>query len=75
MLVRFGFSDKWRYWIRVCVFVGNLTMLVNGCPTQDIGIQKVLKQGDPLAHFLFLLVAMGLSGLIMKVVEYGLFFF
>lgn len=75
MLGRFGFNDKWRYWIRICVFVGNLTMLVNGCTTQDIIIQKGLKQRDPLAHFLFLLVAMGLSGLIMKVVEYGLFFF
>lgn len=28
MLIRFGFNDKWRAWIRVCVISGNLVLLV-----------------------------------------------
>lgn len=48
-------------------------VLVNSCLTQEISIQMGLKQGDCLAHFLFLLVAKGLSGLISRVVNLHLF--
>lgn len=51
------------------VYVGNLAMLVNGFPTQEIRIQMGLKQGDMLSPFHFLPVAKGLSGLNSKVVE------
>ncbi|GAU51294.1 hypothetical protein TSUD_240270 [Trifolium subterraneum] len=53
MLRRFGFENKWIEWIRACVFAGNLSVLVNGSPTSEINIQLGLKQGDPLAPFLF----------------------
>jgi hypothetical protein len=39
------------------VFAGDLSRLVNGSPTEQINISKGLKQGDPLAPFLFILVA------------------
>jgi hypothetical protein len=71
MLRRFGFCDKWRDWIRVCVFAGNLSILVNGSPTGEINIQRGLKQGDPLAPFLFLIVAEGFSGVMRKAVDVG----
>ncbi|GAU42324.1 hypothetical protein TSUD_25500 [Trifolium subterraneum] len=73
MLARFGFGEKWRGWIRACVFSGNLSVLVNGCPTEEINIQRGLKQGDPIAPFLFLLVAEGLSGVIKSAEERNLF--
>lgn len=73
MLDRLGFSERWCRWIRACVFCGNLSVLVNGCPTEEVNIQRGLKQGDPLAPFLFLLVVEGLSGLIHSVVEKGLY--
>lgn len=58
-----GFCDKWRQWIRGCIFLGKCSVLINGSPTEEINIQRGLKQGDPLAPFLFLLVAEGLTGL------------
>lgn len=73
MIQRVGFDDRWRAWIRACVFSGNLSVLVNGSPTEDISIKKGLKQGDLLAPFLFLLVAEGLSGLMRQAVALHLF--
>jgi hypothetical protein len=43
MLQRLGFCAKWIDWIRVCVFAGNLSVLVNGVPTPEINIQRGLK--------------------------------
>jgi hypothetical protein len=65
MLRSFGFCDKWRAWMRACVCAGNMSVLVNGSPTSEINIKRGLKQGDPLAPLLFLLVAEGL-GLLMR---------
>jgi hypothetical protein len=73
MLYRFGFGEKWIRWIRACVFAGNLSILVNGSPTKEFNIQRGLKQGDPLAPFLFLLVAEGFGGVMKKAVEVNLF--
>jgi hypothetical protein len=69
MLGQFGFCDKWRMWMKVCVYGGKVSVLVNGCPTQEIPIRRGLKQGDPLAPLLFLLVAEGLGGLMRRAVE------
>jgi hypothetical protein len=73
MLYRCGFCEKWVGWIRSCVFAGNLSVLVNGSPTGEINIQRCLKQGDPLAPFLFLIAVEGFSGVMRKAVEVNLF--
>jgi hypothetical protein len=46
---------------------------VNGSPTGEINIQRGLKQGDPLAPFLFLIAVEGFSGVMRKAVEVNLF--
>jgi hypothetical protein len=38
MLGRFGFDEQWRRWIQACVYGGNLSVLVNGSPTNEISI-------------------------------------
>jgi hypothetical protein len=68
MLGRFGFSQKWRKWMKACVGAGNLSVLVNGNPTDEFSINRGLKQGDSLAPLLFLLVAEGLGGLMRQAV-------
>jgi hypothetical protein len=65
--------DKWVIWMKACVFGGSMSILVNGSPTEEICIQRGLKQGDPLAPFLFLLVAEGFSGLMRNAVDRNLF--
>jgi hypothetical protein len=46
-----------------------MSVLVNGSPTEEINIKRGLKQGDPLASHLFLLVAEGMGDLMGKAVE------
>jgi hypothetical protein len=50
-----------------------LSILVNGSPTKEFNIQRGLKQGDPLAPFLFLLVAEGFGGVMKKAAGDNLF--
>ncbi|GAU46901.1 hypothetical protein TSUD_296800 [Trifolium subterraneum] len=73
MLRRFGFGSNWIRWMRACVFAGSPSVLVNGSPTQEVNIKRGLEQGDPLAPFLFLLVAEGI-GLLMHKAVYLHFF-
>jgi len=73
MMRRVGIEAKWVRWIKACVFGGNMSILVNGSPTKEISVQRGLKQGDPLAPFLFLLVAEGFSGLMTNAVNRNLF--
>ena len=73
MLHHVGFCEKWVRWMKAYVFGGTMSILINGSPMEEINIQRGLKQGDPLAPFLFLLVAEGFSGLMRDVVNLDLF--
>jgi hypothetical protein len=43
MMRRFGFDNRWRGWIKACVFGGNLSVMVNGSPINEVCIGKRLK--------------------------------
>jgi len=73
MLRRMGFDNRWVGWMRTCVRSNSISILVNGSPTEEFVAEKGLRQGDPLAPFLFLIAAEGLAGLMRSAVNLGLF--
>ena len=67
----------WKDWVFVlngfvglkcCLESASVSVLVNGIPTGEFSPRRGLHQGDPLAPFLFLIVAEGLAG-VSKMVE------
>ncbi|XP_019432100.1 PREDICTED: uncharacterized protein LOC109339150 [Lupinus angustifolius] len=66
MLHRFGFPSIWRRWIKECITYTSKSILVNGIPSQQFSISKGIRQGDPLAPFLFLMVVEGFTGMVRR---------
>ncbi|KAK3231067.1 hypothetical protein Dsin_002948 [Dipteronia sinensis] len=68
LLLATSFSSypKWRHWIGCCISTPMVLVLVNGRPTAQFGVQKGLRQGDPLSPFLFNIVVEGLNCLLLK---------
>nr|GFA61019.1 putative RNA-directed DNA polymerase, eukaryota, reverse transcriptase zinc-binding domain protein [Tanacetum cinerariifolium] len=73
ILCSFGFGTKWRSWISGSLLSGRASVLVNGSPTSEFQCHQGLKQGDPLAPYLFLLVMESLHYSFSRVVDVGLF--
>ena len=57
LMVRIGFGVKWKSWIKGCIQVVPLSILINGSPTCQFNINRGLRQGCPLSPFLFNIVA------------------
>ena len=66
---RLGFCDKWIEWIKNCLESSSISVLVNGSPTTEFKPLKGLRQGDPLAPFLFLIAVEGLTGVVRQAEE------
>ncbi|GKV49617.1 hypothetical protein SLEP1_g56358 [Rubroshorea leprosula] len=69
MMERLGFGKKWRGWIRECLSMARISVLVNRSPTKEFEMGKGLRQGDPLSLFLFLMIAKGLQELVKRAVK------
>nr|GEV03585.1 RNA-directed DNA polymerase, eukaryota [Tanacetum cinerariifolium] len=73
VLLSFGFGLKWRAWILGSLTSGKASILVNGSSTFEFQFHCGLKQGDPLAPYLFILVMESLHLSFARVVEAGIF--
>ena len=69
MLGRFGFCEKWISWIKACFESALVSVLINGIPSKEFIPKKGLRQWDPLAPFLFLIVIEGLVGVSRTAIE------
>ena len=69
MLDKLNFCEKWISWIKVCLELASISVLVNGSPTKEFIPKKGLRQDDPLSPFLFLIVVEGLAGVSRTVVK------
>ena len=69
MLSRMGFHSLWISWIKGCMDSATVSLLVNGSPTEEFKPTRGLRQGDPLALFLFLIVAEGLAGIVREALK------
>ncbi|GJX45301.1 RNA-directed DNA polymerase, eukaryota [Tanacetum coccineum] len=73
VLTCFGFGSKWRSWISGSLNSGMASILVNGSPTSEFQFHCGLKQGDPLAPYLFILIMESLHLSFSRTVDAGLF--
>nr|GFC26223.1 RNA-directed DNA polymerase, eukaryota [Tanacetum cinerariifolium] len=73
VLHSFGFGAKWRSWIRGCLTSSMACILVNGSPTSEFQFHRGLKQGDPLAPYLFILVMESLHLSFTRSIDAGMF--
>jgi len=64
---RLGFNDKWIKLIKACMESATVSVLVNGSLTEEFKPKRRLRQGNPLAPFLFIIVVEGLSGMVREV--------
>ncbi|KAJ9560947.1 hypothetical protein OSB04_006107 [Centaurea solstitialis] len=68
-----GFGSKWISWVEGCLKSARISVLVNGSPTNEFPMERGLRQGDPIAPFLFLIVAEGLHIMVEEALDKGLF--
>nr|GEZ23180.1 RNA-directed DNA polymerase, eukaryota, reverse transcriptase zinc-binding domain protein [Tanacetum cinerariifolium] len=73
VLMKFDFGDKWRNWIKSCLYSSRGSIIVNGSPTNEFNFGRGLKQGDPLSPFLFILIMESLHLSFQRVVDEGMF--
>nr|GFC15536.1 RNA-directed DNA polymerase, eukaryota [Tanacetum cinerariifolium] len=73
VLLAFGFDLKWCQWIRG-IFSSNMaSILINGSPSSEFLIFSGLKQCDPLAPFLFILVMESFHLSVTRAINDGIF--
>lgn len=60
MLARLGSCVKWRSWFHGCLAFSFISVLINNSPSGEFVMQRGIRQGDPLALFLFTITGEGL---------------
>ncbi|KAK2648321.1 hypothetical protein Ddye_015810 [Dipteronia dyeriana] len=72
LLEGIGFGAKWRGWMQECISTPLLSVLVDGHPTPQFGMEKGLRQGDPISPLLFNIIVEGLNVLLQRARHLGL---
>ena len=67
-----NFGPKWRMWILAILKSTKMSVLVNGSPTPEFKPGKGIRQGDPLAPYLFILIGEVLHWLLSESSRVGL---
>nr|GEV07017.1 RNA-directed DNA polymerase, eukaryota [Tanacetum cinerariifolium] len=73
VLKSFGFGSKWCSWIHGSPHSGMASILDNEGPTSEFQFHCGLKQGDPLASYLFILIMESLHLSFSRVIDAGIF--
>ncbi|GJR94425.1 RNA-directed DNA polymerase, eukaryota [Tanacetum coccineum] len=73
VLHAFGFGPNWCKWIRGIFSSAMASILINGSPTTEFPFFRGLKQGDPLAPLLFILIMESLHISVSRAVNEGVF--
>ncbi|GJU53304.1 RNA-directed DNA polymerase, eukaryota [Tanacetum coccineum] len=73
VLKSFGYGDKWCGWIKGSLSASMASVLVNGSPMAEFQFFRGLKQSDPLAPYLFILVMESLHLSFSRTVDVGIF--
>jgi len=61
ILLAFGFAHTWVRWIYNLLSSAFFFVLINGIPSATFRPSRVIRQGDPLSPFLFVIMAEGLG--------------
>jgi hypothetical protein len=72
LLRRCGFGEKWYSWIKHCILSTRFSVLINGVPSGFFGSSRGVCQGDPLSHFLIVLVMKAFSMMLGAFTDRGL---
>ncbi|KAK2663147.1 hypothetical protein Ddye_001721 [Dipteronia dyeriana] len=67
-----GFGSRWIGWINSCVKSPSLSVLINGSPSKQFGMERGLRQEDPLSPFLFNIAIEALNGVLLKAIDLNL---
>ncbi|XP_050227618.1 uncharacterized protein LOC126677173 [Mercurialis annua] len=67
-----NFDNKWNSWISSCFDSAQLSVLLNGCPTEYFFMEKGVHQGDPISPMLFVLAVESLRAIFDKSCNMGM---
>ena len=71
VLEKMGFGSIWRKWIMSCFESTSVSILINGSPSKPFKMERGLRQGNPLSHFLFILIMEVLNKLLDRAKDNG----